>query len=123
MIIDIILSKERVEEILQRSPLPRAFLEELVDKYFLEVTVSREIIKVQVPIASSEPIPEVGMGEMTHFNCLIYPSNRDPKKTRRQPIPVKAYNALKGDLKGYFNGHFSSIVGWAVNDRVADQDW
>lgn len=71
-----------------------------------------EIVKVQVPLAGAD----VGSGRF-----LVYAKNR--KHTVIQPIPEAAMKALGENPKGYFNATWSSIVGWAIAERVADQSW
>lgn len=71
-----------------------------------------EIVKVQVPLAGAAVGTE---------RCLVYAKGR--KHVSEQPIPDAARKALGDDPKGYFNGTWSSIVGWAIADRVKDQDW
>ncbi len=68
-----------------------------------------EIVKVQVPI-----IGDPG-------TCLVYAKGH--KHVRQQPLTNDVREKLKGDLKGYFKGAWSSIVGWGISERVADQDW
>lgn len=68
-----------------------------------------EIVKVQVPIVGNKSL------------CLVYAKGR--RNMVEQPVPDAARKALNGDLKGYFKGTWSSVVGWAINERVAAQDW
>jgi hypothetical protein len=72
--------------------------------------MAKEIVKVQRPLAGGRP----GI-------FLVYAEGR--KKMQEQPIPPAAKKALGSDAKGYFNAYWSSTVGWAVNERVEDQDW
>jgi hypothetical protein len=30
---------------------------------------------------------------------------------------------MGNDVKAYFSGAWSSIVGWALNERMPDEDW
>lgn len=71
------------------------------------------IVKVQVPLASSDPD---GMNEM-----LVYDEAR--RNVSTQPVTDAVKKALGTDKKGYFYGHWSSTVGWAVGDRVKEQGW
>ena len=41
----------------------------------------------------------------------------------QQPLVNYVRDALGGDLKGYFMAAWSSVVGWGIGERVADQDW
>jgi hypothetical protein len=68
-----------------------------------------EIVKVQVPL--------VGDTSM----CLVYDKAR--KHMVQQPLLRDVEKQLNGDAKGYFKGAWSSIVGWGLSERVADQDW
>lgn len=70
------------------------------------------IVKVQVPLAGAA----VGSGK-----CLVYAEGR--KNMVEQPVPAHVIKALKGDLKGYFQAQYSSVVGWAIGDRVSDRPW
>ena len=68
-----------------------------------------EIVKVQVPIIGDKS------------QVLIY--DRGRKHMVHQPLTNDVKARLKGDLKGYFKGAWSSIVGWGISERVPDQDW
>ena len=73
-----------------------------------------EIVKVQRPIMTNDD----------QQPWLIY----DRKRKHRTIVPAGAIpahvkKALGGDFKGYFTGAWSSVVGWGLSDRVADQDW
>ena len=67
-----------------------------------------EIVKVQVPIVGDGP-------------ALVYPE--DHTRIRQMPISLATKKALRGQKKGYFNAEWSSLNGWRINDRVADQGW
>lgn len=69
-----------------------------------------EIVKVQTPIFGGT----LGM-------CLVYDKKR--KHTALQPLESHVKEALDGDVKGYFNAAWSSIVGWGISGRVEDQAW
>ena len=73
-----------------------------------------EIIKVQRPLRTNDPtIP-----------WLIYDKSRKREQQLPQSIiPPAAVKALGNDPKGYFEGHWSSIVGWAIGKRVNNQGW
>ena len=68
-----------------------------------------EIVKVQVPI----------IGDPN--TCLVY--DKAKKHVNQQPLQDHVKRALRGDLKGYFKGAWSSVVGWGLSARVPDQDW
>lgn len=38
-------------------------------------------------------------------------------------IPQHVKRAIGTDLKGYFVGAWSSVVGWGLSERVEDQSW
>ena len=67
-----------------------------------------EIVKVQVPV----------YGDVV---ALIYAKGRD--RMTQQPITNYLREKMEGRYKAYFRAHYSSIVGWAIGERVADQDW
>ncbi|MCB8880076.1 hypothetical protein ACELLULO517_07505 [Acidisoma cellulosilytica] len=67
------------------------------------------IVKVQRPLSGGDG------------RYLVYAEGKS--RMCEQPIPPAAKKSLGDDLKGYFNAHYSSIVGWAVNERVKDQSW
>lgn len=71
--------------------------------------MSIEIVKVQVPIVGDRG------------TCLVYDKNR--RHMQQQPLLGYVEKALDGDLKGYFKAAWSSVVGWGISERVADQDW
>lgn len=69
-----------------------------------------EIVKVQRPLVGDD--------------WLVYAKGR----VRSQVLPkfvIPAYvrEKMGDDLKGYFEARWSSIVGWAIGDRVAEQEW
>ena len=68
------------------------------------------IVKVQLPITSNgtNPLPLVYDKHMAH--------------QIQQPIERKTYDALKGDVKGYFQATFNGEV-WIVGKRVPGQLW
>lgn len=69
-----------------------------------------EIVKVQVPLASSGP----------HPLALVYPKARAPESLLRITPEITA--ALAGDPKGYFEAEF--IDGqWVIGRRVGEQPW
>jgi len=72
------------------------------------------IVKVQVPLASNQPIRGMEHG-------LVYAEGR--KNMVEQPLPPPVVKALEGDAKGYFEAVWSSTVGWAIGKRVEDQLW
>lgn len=67
-----------------------------------------EIVKVQVRLIGDS------IGIVT---------NRTGTRLKSQPIPPYAVKALGNDRKGYFKANWSSVVGWAIGDRVEDQTW
>ena len=73
-----------------------------------------EIVKVQRPVMSTEEHPP----------WLMYDEGRkhvtevDPRM-----VPQYVKDAMGDDFKAYFVGAWSSIVGWGLSERVADQDW
>ena len=69
------------------------------------------IVKVQVPLASSEPASD---------RCLIYAAGR--KHTIEQPIPSAAREALAGAPKGYFWAEWTGDA-WQLGERAPDQRW
>jgi len=71
-----------------------------------------EIIKVQRPLNNpSAP-------------WLIYARGRNRLQTLPPgAIPPYVIKAMGDDVEGYFTGHWSSIVGWAIAGRVEDQPW
>jgi hypothetical protein len=73
-----------------------------------------DIIKVQRPLMTNdESVP-----------WLIYDKSR--KRQQQIPesvVPPAAVKAMGNDAKGYFEGRWSSIVGWSIGKRVKEQDW
>ena len=74
--------------------------------------MTEQIVKVQVPLGGD------GVGSNSG---LVYAAGRQHMNV--QPLPAAVLAALEDDPKGYFKAHWSGIVGWAVGERVADQDW
>jgi len=72
------------------------------------------IVKVQVPLASNQPIRGMEHG-------LVYAEGR--KNMVEQLLPRDVTKALNGDFKGYFEAFWSSTVGWAIGKRVEEQPW
>lgn len=73
-----------------------------------------EIVKVQVPLVTSDQ----------EVPWLIY--DREQKHVTQVPdsiIPSHVKLAMGDDLKGYFQGSWSSVVGWGLGSRVEDQSW
>lgn len=66
------------------------------------------IVKVQVPLTGGN-------------KCLVYDRRR--KHVSEQPLLSHVRKALNGDAKGYFRAAWSSVVGWGISQRVADQGW
>lgn len=75
--------------------------------------MSGEIIKVQRALTSTDPCG--------HSVVLVYAKGH--KHMCPQPLTNELAAKLRGDHKAYFRGYYSSIVGWAINERVEDQDW
>ena len=72
------------------------------------------IIKVQRPLS---PLDE-------SRPWLVYGKDRyHPQQISEALIPPAVVEALGRDLKGYFEGHWSPIVGWAIGKRVKNRDW
>lgn len=73
-----------------------------------------DIIKVQRPLSTTDPtIP-----------WLIYDKSRHRQQQIPQSVvPPRAVKDMGSDLKGYFEGTWSSIVGWAIGKRVRNQEW
>jgi hypothetical protein len=72
------------------------------------------IIKVQKPIKSSD----------RDAPWLIYARGRsNMTQVPDRAIPASVKKAMGKEFRAYFNGIWSSTVGWAINERVADQDW
>lgn len=67
------------------------------------------VVKVQVPLAGDAR------------KCLVYDRRR--KHVTEQALTNHVRKALNGDAKGYFRGAWSSVVGWGISERVADQGW
>lgn len=74
--------------------------------------MTEQIVKVQVPLDGAA----VGTGR-----GLVYAEGREGMQMMPLPLPVQ--KALGRDPKGYFKAHWSSVVGWAIGDRVPDQAW
>lgn len=72
--------------------------------------MASEVVKVQLPI----------FGGIEGFG-MVYDRNRN--HMIEQPISANTRKALKGDMKGYFNGTWSNSAGWVIGSRVPDQDW
>lgn len=73
-----------------------------------------ETVKVQRPIVSNDP----------RNPWLIY--NKERSHVTEVPdaaIPTYVKAAMRGDMKAYFIGAWSSIVGWGLSKRVKDEDW
>jgi hypothetical protein len=70
-----------------------------------------EIVKVQVQLNNNGEVPK----------ALIYDRARKHLITR--PLLAYEQKAMKGDLKAFFKGEWSSTVGWGLTDRVPDEDW
>ena len=76
--------------------------------------MSVEIVKVQRPIATTDP----------DAPWLIY--DRASKHVEHRPdrmVRREIKDKMGGAYKAFFRGAWSSIVGWGLSDRVADQDW
>lgn len=72
------------------------------------------IVKVQRPLITND----------LNAPWLIYDESR--KRTQQLPdkvVPDRVKKAMKGDFKAFFNAEWSSVVGWAINERVKDQLW
>jgi hypothetical protein len=52
--------------------------------------------------------------------ALIY--DKDRAHTTQQYLPKAVRKALKGDLKGYFDGSWVENE-WFIGKRVKDEDW
>jgi hypothetical protein len=73
-----------------------------------------DIIKVQRPLMTNDESAP----------WLIYDKSR--KRQQQIPesvVPPAVVKAMGNDAKGYFEGYWSSIVGWAIGKRVKNQDW
>lgn len=72
------------------------------------------IVKVRRSMVTSEE----------EVQWLIY--DKDRKHMEELPdrlIPNYVRAAMGDDHKAFFNAAWSSIVGWALSDRVGDQTW
>ena len=67
-----------------------------------------EIVKVQITLSGPGP-------------ALIYDKNRKHMVTRA--LVNHELEMMGDDVKAYFNGAWSSVVGWGLSQRVEDQDW
>lgn len=72
-----------------------------------------EIVKVQRALASSSMVAD--------DRVLIYDKAR--KHTTEQPLTNDVRKKMGDDMKAYFKGAWSSIVGWGLSERVGDQSW
>lgn len=73
-----------------------------------------EIVKVQQPLSSTEADPP----------WLIYAKGHDRQQMLpKGAIPSAVVKAMGHDARAFFKAHYSSVVGWAINERVKDQDW
>ena len=73
-----------------------------------------EIVKVQRPLATNDAA----------LPWLIYDRNRrHVAEVPQSIIPAHVRKAMGKSAKAYFVGAWSSIVGWGLSMRVADQDW
>lgn len=73
-----------------------------------------EIVKAQGPMMSN--------GE--HPPWLMYDEARKHvTKVDHRVVPQYVKDAMGDDFEAYFVGAWSSIVGWGVSERVADQEW
>lgn len=74
-----------------------------------------EVVKVQRPMMTNgQGVPK----------WLIY--DRAKKHMTQVPeiiIPAHVKAAMGGDFKAYFNGAWSSSVGWGLSNRVKAEDW
>lgn len=73
----------------------------------------KEIVKVQLPLASGDPAPR-------HKQALVYAEGR--KNVRLQALSRATLAALAGDSKGYFEACLSGF-GWHIGRRVEEQSW
>ncbi len=72
------------------------------------------IVKVQRPIVTNDP----------DAPWLMYDEKREHMtQVPDRLIPTYVRDAVGKDLKAYFVGAWSSIVGWGLSERVEDQDW
>lgn len=67
-----------------------------------------EIVKVQVPLNGPGP-------------ALIY--DKDKKHMILRKLLAHEMEAMGDDVKAYFKGAWSSVVGWGLSNRVEDEDW
>lgn len=72
-----------------------------------------EIVKVQRALASSHPAG--------YEQVLVYDKAR--KHMTEQPLTSDVREKMGSDMKAYFKGAWSSIVGWGLSERVKDQGW
>jgi hypothetical protein len=76
--------------------------------------MSVEIVKVQRPIHTTDP----------DLPWLIY--DRAEKHVEQRPARMvrrEVKDKMGADYKAFFKGAWSSVVGWGLSERVADQDW
>jgi hypothetical protein len=69
-----------------------------------------EIVKVQVPLITSDPR---GLG-------LIYAKGR--KNLKQQKLDDDVIKAMAGEPKAFFEAEFSGLS-WRIGKRVKDQTW
>ena len=69
-----------------------------------------EIVKVQVPLNTA-----------SRDHVLVY--DRERKHMVEMPLLSHVAEQLGSDAKGYFRAAWSSVVGWGISTRVADQNW
>lgn len=67
-----------------------------------------ETVKVQVPLNGRGP-------------ALIY--NRNRKHMQMIELLPHEQKLMGDDLKAFFSGTWSSVVGWTLIERVPDEDW
>lgn len=70
-----------------------------------------EIVKVQRPLHTTDP----------NNPWLMYDLNRKYQiEVPDKNIPQHVKEAMGNDYKAYFNGEWSSLIGWSLFDRVSD---
>lgn len=73
-----------------------------------------QIVKVQKPLFSTESSPPWLISDRWGRHVTEVPAAAIPQH-------VKA--AMSTTHRAYFNGAWSSVVGWGLSDQVEEQDW
>lgn len=74
------------------------------------MSINIEIVKVQVPMATSDP----------RALALVYAKGR--QRMSQQKLDARTEKAMAGGYKAFFKAQYSNGV-WLIGERVMDQNW